>query len=178
MMPSDCESSICVTPENICSRECSGFSSCPSGMTCQPVAAGSGSAITICVSGTGAGFGSPCATPAECFTQLCVGVPSTGSGVCTALCDQVPCPLGWSCTSVSTGGGQTVRVCALEGQSVGNYGASCTGAADCNNGLCLNDMRTMSSFCTIPCTSNADCTAVSGLVCVTIQGGGQVCGPP
>lgn len=178
MAPSDCETGICITPENICTRECSGFSSCPSGMSCQPVATGASTSITLCVLGTGAGFGSPCARAAECFSQLCVGVPATGSGVCTAQCDQVPCPLGWSCTSVQTGNGQSARVCALEGQSAGSFGASCTRAADCTNGLCLNDMRSMSSFCTVQCSSNADCSSVSGLACVTIQGGGQVCARP
>lgn len=178
MAPSDCETGICISPENICTRECSGFSSCPSGMTCQPVDAGNGSAITLCVLGNGGGFGSPCARASACFSQLCVGVPSTGSGICTALCNQVPCPLGWSCTSVPDGSGGTTRVCALEGQSAGGYGATCTQASDCTNGLCLNDSRSMTSFCTVSCSNNSDCSSVPGLVCVTIQGGGQVCGPP
>jgi hypothetical protein len=178
MAPSDCETGICISPDNICTRECSGFSSCPSGMTCQPVAAGNGTAVTLCVLGTGAGFGSPCARAAECFSALCVGVPSTSSGICTAQCDQVPCPLGWSCTSVPDGAGGTARVCALEGQSAGGYGSMCTQASECTNGLCLNDSRSMSAFCTISCMRNSDCAGVAGLVCVTIQGGGQVCGPP
>ena len=175
--PDDCESGICITPDNVCTRECSGFSSCPTGMTCQPIDTGMGSAITLCVVGNGSGFGAPCARASECFSQLCVGVPATGAGVCTAMCDQIPCPLGWSCTTVPNGSGGNARVCALEGQSAGGFGASCQQAADCTNGLCLNDSRSMSSFCTIPCSANSDCASVPGLLCVTLQGGQTVCGP-
>jgi hypothetical protein len=180
--PDDCATGICLEvgggSPSICTHQCSPLPSCPSGLTCQPVADGAGGAVPVCIPGSGGGFGQGCARATDCATGLCVGDPSSGQGLCTAFCDQVPCPLGFACASVQDGQGGVSRVCAPEGLTGGGFGSPCTGASSCTSGLCLNDARTGGSFCTIACRSPADCRAVAGLTCVVLQGGAQVCGPP
>jgi hypothetical protein len=178
----DCASGICLqasSSRSFCTQPCAPLPTCPSGMTCAPVPDGQGGAVTLCIpGGMGQGFGGGCSRAADCATQLCIGVPSTGQGVCTTYCDQIPCPAGYACTSVDDGQGGAVAVCAPGGAVGGAYGDTCTGAASCQSGLCLNDPRLGGAYCTVPCVSNADCAAISGLVCVRLTSGEQVCALP
>ena len=179
--PSDCASGLCLAPPGVaavCTHQCSPLPSCPAGLTCQPIPDGAGGAVAVCFPGNGGGFGEPCTAASQCATRLCVGDPSSGSGLCTAPCHQIPCPMGWVCTNLPDGTGGTAPVCAPEGAAGGGFGSACTGASSCANGLCLNDARSGSAFCTIPCRGHNDCAAVPGLFCVSLQGGAQVCGPP
>lgn len=176
--PETCATGLCVDSMDgsgpICTQQCSPLPACPAQMTCQPVPDGSGGSVPVCIAGTGGGFGETCTAAADCATSLCVGVGTTG--VCTSLCSTVPCPIGWTCT-LAEENGQSFRVCAPEGAVGGQFGDTCTGAASCSSGLCLNDARTGSAFCTERCTVHADCAAVSGLTCVTLSSGVSVCGP-
>lgn len=177
----DCSTGLCISPvgaTSFCSQQCSPLPSCPAGMTCALVPAGPRMSLAACVQGTGGGFGEACGRASDCALGLCVG--TGGQGVCTSFCDEVqlPCPTGWVCTQVDVGGGQTVGVCAPEGAVSGGFGAACSSAASCSSGLCLYDARTQSAFCTKQCRSIAECAAVPGLVCVALQGGVNVCGPP
>lgn len=178
----DCASGLCLqlsANNSFCTQACAPLPTCPAGMTCAPVPDGQGGALTLCVpGGAGQGFGGSCARAADCATNLCVGVPSTGAGVCTSFCDQIPCPAGYSCTAVADGQGGTAQVCAPGGAVGGAYGDTCTGAASCASGLCLNDPRLGGAFCTRACASNADCAAIAGLVCVRLTTGEQVCAAP
>ena len=147
-------------------------------MTCSPVADGMGGAVAVCAPGTGLGFGEACNGGSQCATQLCLGVGGAASGTCTSFCDQVPCPLGYTCSAVGDGSGGTVQICAPEGAVGGGFGATCTGSASCASGLCLYDARVQAAFCTRGCASDGECASVPGLSCVPIAGGTQVCGPP
>ncbi len=177
--PTECASGLCLalpgrTP--ICTQQCAPLPSCPQGLTCQPVPDGQGGSVAVCIEGMGGGFGEACTAASQCATNLCVGVNGSGQGICTAPCDTIPCPQGYSCASVQGGSGVS-RVCAPDGAVSGGFGAACTGASSCNSGLCLHDQRTGGAFCTQPCNSHADCSAISGLACVVLPGGAQVCGP-
>lgn len=178
----DCASGVCLqlsASNSFCTQPCSPLPACPAGMTCAPVPDGAGGAVTLCVpGGAGQGFGGSCARASDCATNLCVGVPSTGQGVCTSFCDAIPCPSGYTCTPVDDGAGGVAQVCAPGGAVGGSYGDTCTGAASCNSGLCLNDPRLGGAFCTQSCISNADCAAIPGLVCVRLSTGEQVCAAP
>lgn len=176
----ECAGGTCIvrpSAAGFCSEPCGPLPSCPPMFTCQPLPDGAGSAQTLCVPGTGGGFGANCNGPADCFTTLCVGVPGS-TGVCTSLCDRVPCPTGYTCLAVDDGAGGQLQVCAPDGAVGGGYGDACTGASSCQTGLCLHDARTGGAFCTQACNTNADCSAVPGLVCVRLADGSRVCGPP
>ncbi|CAN0595598.1 unnamed protein product, partial [Laminaria digitata] len=164
---------------SLCTQSCAPLPSCPMGMTCAPVPDGQGGAETLCVpGGAGQGFGGTCARASDCATNLCIGVPSTGQGVCTSYCDSIPCPASYACTALDDGQGGVAQVCAPGGAVGGSFGDTCTGAASCSSGLCLSDPRLGGAFCTQPCLSNADCVAIAGLVCVRLPSGEQVCAAP
>jgi hypothetical protein len=175
--PAQCATGICLGPMGgsaVCTHQCSPLPSCPMGMTCQPVPDGAGSAVAVCIPGTGGGFGQSCGAPGDCATALCVGI--TGSGVCTSDCNQTPCPSGWTCARVADGQGGFARICAPEGIAGGDFGDPCTGATSCASMLCLSD-GTGQSFCTDTCRTDTDCPVASGWSCVTISGGARVCAP-
>ncbi len=178
----ECASGVCVQPsptQSFCSQQCAPLPTCPAGLTCAPVPDGQGGASTLCVpGGMGTGFGGVCSAASECATNLCIGVPSTGRGVCTSPCDSIPCPGGYACTGLDNGQGGTIQVCAPVGAAGAGYGESCTGASSCQTGLCLSDPRLGGAFCTKPCSGNADCASIAGLVCVRLPGGAQVCAAP
>lgn len=178
----DCASGICLqlsSTRSFCTQPCAPLPTCPVGLTCAPVPDGQGGAVTVCVpGGAGEGFGGACARAADCATGLCIGVPSTGQGVCTSTCDQIPCPAGYSCLAVDDGQGGVAQVCAPGGAVGGAYGDTCTGASSCQSGLCLNDARLGGAYCTLPCVRDADCAAINGLVCVRLSSGEQVCALP
>ncbi|MCK6548323.1 hypothetical protein L6R52_20920 [Myxococcota bacterium] len=178
--PTECASGLCLGAgaSAICTQQCAPLPICPVGLACAPVADGAGGAVTVCAPGTGRGFGDLCARGSDCASQLCLGVGSASSGVCTSFCDQVPCPIGWACSNVSDGAGGQVAICAPGGASGGGFGAACASAAECSSGLCLSDARTGSAFCTRLCTSAQDCAGVGGLTCVGLASGEQVCAPP
>lgn len=175
---SECASGLCVDTMDgsgpICTETCSSLPSCPPNMTCQPVPDGQGGALAVCINGSGRGFGEACTAARDCATNLCVSVGA--SGVCTSLCNQVPCPSGWSCVVAEDPSG-AFRVCAPDSAVGGRFGDPCTAASACQSNLCLLDPRTNSAFCTESCISNADCTSVPGLACVTLLNGARVCGP-
>ena len=176
--PSECGSGLCVDSMDgsgpICTETCSSLSICPPNMTCQPVPDGRGGAVPVCINGSGAGFGEGCAAARDCATNLCVAIGA--GGLCTSLCQQVPCPSGWSCVVAEDQSG-AFRVCAPDSAVGGRFGDPCTAASACQSNLCLLDPRTSQAFCTEPCVSNADCTSVPGLACVTLLTGARVCGP-
>ncbi len=178
--PNDCSSGLCITLQDgsaICTQECAPLPGCPAGLACAPVPDGMGGAIALCAPGTGLGFGEVCASGTQCASGICVGVPGQ-QGQCSALCNQVPCPGGYTCTQVDDGAGGQVPICGPAGASGGGFGDPCAGASGCANGLCLHDARSGQAFCTVPCSSPAECAAVPGLACVPLQPGVSVCGPP
>lgn len=179
--PNTCSTGLCIeTPPHpaVCTHQCSPLPSCPAGMICEPVADGSGGAIAVCVFGTGLGFGASCASSSACSSGLCVGVAASGSGVCTSLCQQIPCPAGWTCSTVDDGTGNLLSICAPSGLTGGGFGSACNAAAECTSGLCLNDARINAAFCTQGCVRDADCAQISGLACVLLSTGDRVCAPP
>lgn len=112
--PNDCGTGLCVsldTGGQICTQQCSPIPACPPGLACAPVADGRGGSVPVCTPGTGRGFGEACSTAAQCASTLCVGLPQSTAGMCTALCGRVPCPPGHTCNAVSDGSGGMVAVC-------------------------------------------------------------------
>lgn len=75
---------VAVDGDLLCAPECSAEGGCPSGLECGETSAG-----RRCVP-PGLALGEPCADHAECRSAIC-------AGVCTQLCDDVPCPEAFEC---------------------------------------------------------------------------------
>ena len=104
--------------------------------------------------------------PSACDAgEVCEG------GRCVQMLSEQPCVRG-SCP---------IGVCALYGPVIGrcvapgSVGAECMTGADCNLGICLTSSLTDGSYCSNPCTTNAECGAGDRCLPVT---GRSICVPP
>jgi hypothetical protein len=172
----ECESLLCVSSPGsnggICQQGCTpgNDTTCPSGQTCSPL---SGSAIGVCIDGAASGSkatGETCANPTECISGLCVG---SGSGyICMDSCAPGvgSCSEGFSCVSLSSGGG----ACVPSGG--GQLGDECQYNNDCQSDACIsiNNPEFPAPFCSQDCSS-AECPC--GFNCSNFQGGASYCTP-
>ncbi len=113
--------------------------------------------------GCGGAVGCPCATSADCRSDLCGDSTIFGSAfvsqhgqVCTeTCCTSAACPTGYVCYGPGNAGGYCVLSAWLNRAATpgGNPpGASCSTDADCRSAKCL------SNVCVDTCCSDADCT--------------------
>ena len=164
----------------VCSQSCipSSSGSCPAGFGC--VAYQGSTTQGACIAGAGGGgtptgkdIGAPCASSAECKSQMCVS--SGGAATCQTPCTaNAQCPAGQTCQLFS---GKTYGACATPpsgggGGSKTPDGGSCTSSSQCASALCVGSGST--GTCVGDCTSKP-CAA--GFACVALSNGKGGCFP-
>jgi MYXO-CTERM domain-containing protein len=143
--------------------ECSSTVPCPSGKECQ-------NGFCIDTGGGGGQLGEPCDNGcAQGYYCVCTDANQTNC-FCTRDCGSTsPCPSGWSCAPLQSGGGACVPG---ETTGTGQLGDACESGADCQNGICVGISSTQ-GMCTQLCSSTQPCP--SGYSCSPLQGGGGAC---
>ncbi len=108
-------------------------------------------------SGTAGGQGASCAGGGCQAGLVCRGQPAGSSKICTVDCTSgQACPTGYTCQDADTG-----KACLVPTGS-SDLCRFCTNGSQCQNGNCVTNGKY--SWCTIPCSTAAECGA--GYTCV------------
>lgn len=125
----------------------------------------------ICsVYGNPGGQGESCTSSATCTQgRVCEGA-SSGARICTQDCSGTgaACPTGHTCQTSNSG------FACLPQLGAPDLCAFCTGANSCSSGICLRNPGTGSTWCSISCTTAAQCG--TGYTC-SPAGSGNACVP-
>jgi hypothetical protein len=116
---------------------------------------GSGAAAdtTADTGGPSAGeFGWPCEEDADCNSNFCV--PDEGALICTELCAEDTCPEGWTCRFFVNAGGDGVRVCLPNEDTLC---VGCDSSLDCGGQANACVRRAGQTFCGTGCERSSDC---------------------
>lgn len=149
----ECETGDCriLGERRVCTSSCNPFDAdgtagCDAGAICDVVTCGAGA----CVPGAagGAPDGAACTRDGDCVSAHCQRLAS-GRSVCGRPCTAagVACPDGFSCET----GGTPCGACVATESPMLPFGTACSTDFECASGDCDD------SFCTQPCTSNAQC---------------------
>jgi hypothetical protein len=156
---------LCV-PDPGSMLPCQRDQDCPGGERCGVLLNpwGTGLRGQCTPSGSGGDTGEACTVPQDCQTGFC---PTSGS--CTQLClTDTDCPADHVCGAVwvSLWPGASFAVNACLAQASGELGDPCpNGAGDCVSGICMHSGE-QEPYCSLECTTDEDCAAVEGMVCL------------
>ncbi|MFN7133259.1 MAG: matrixin family metalloprotease, partial [Myxococcales bacterium] len=189
-LQNDCDTPTahaCITTDRedyICRKYCSTRADCASDHDCYAL---SGSSRGVCLP---APSGADAGTPGDAGTVTV--------GPCASCTSGSQCPAGYDCVTTSTGARCHKRCTAnpdCSSESVCGYTGSSTNWCVCPNelaardqpcgqavgkfcgqlDLCVSGVGSSDPRCRQRCTANSQCASNN---CVSVAGGGAVCGPP
>lgn len=86
-----------------------------------------------CVSASPKGYGSPCTTPKDCVSEVCI--VSGANSFCSQLCNSAPCPDKDQCVTL-TGGTEKACIAGSGTWASKALGEPCKVAIECKTNLC------------------------------------------
>jgi hypothetical protein len=170
----ECRTGLCLG--GACTDACCTNTDCPANIgACQVNDIGGRNAFVCAAAGAGKDYlftcysgdlWNPKPVPADCASRVCVGTNAfLQPYVCSkACCREADCSGGLKCRYGALGV-QTTKYCrVVSSTGSGALGASCTGPADCQSGLCVQ-LQTGSRVCTDVCCRDQDCGAPGEFGC-------------
>ena len=194
--PTQCTAGIClsppspvdwISPQSVCTVQCSGSDKCPPGYTCGAVGGVSGTvctpvaAVNACPDGLYTSCGEVCPLRPgvqEAEVAICLTGSAAGTGgYCTCSCQTAgDCPEGFGC---NLGGGLVSEDPTRPGVCLPISGYMCPLSPEpeqCLSMICNGDSGSRyEDYCTTVCTNNADCPAQFN--CQRTPEGVSVCVP-